>query len=66
MTKMPPVEGTRAISPMLVEKVERSSWAYWVVLMVCWMNGVEVGLQMKEGNRGGVVIGVGVDRLGGG
>jgi len=49
MTKMPPVEGTRAISPMLVEKVERSSWAYWVVLMVCWMNGFEVGLQMKEG-----------------
>lgn len=37
MTKTPPVEGTRAISPMLVEKVERSSWAYLVLLVgLCW------------------------------
>ncbi len=37
MTKMPPVAGTRAISPMLVEKVERSSWAYWwCVLIGVW------------------------------
>ena len=32
-TKTPPVEGTRAISPMPVLNVERSSWAYWVVLI---------------------------------
>lgn len=27
-TNVPPVEGCRATSPRLVEKVERSSWAY--------------------------------------
>ncbi len=48
MTKMPPVAGTRAISPMLVEKVERSSWAYWwCVLIGC------VGVGVGGGGSGG-------------
>ncbi len=45
---MPPVAGTRAISPMLVEKVERSSWAYWwCVLIGC------VGVGVGGGGSGG-------------
>lgn len=28
---VPPVEGCRATSPRPVEKVERSSWAYWLI-----------------------------------
>ncbi len=49
--KRPPVAGTRAISPMEVEKVVRSSWANW------WGCSVyEIGTQEKLNGGGDVQL----------
>lgn len=60
MTKTPPVEGTRAISPMLVEKVERSSWAYWWCVLIGVL-GLGLGLEVVVEVWVGWVLRFGVD-----
>ena len=46
-TNVPPVEGWRATSPREVEKVERSSWAYYILqsMRLAWSEGSSEGCE---------------------